>query len=91
SEICFAALVERYEARIMGFVLRRCASASDAEDATQDTFVRAWRMLHRYDPSRRFSPWLFTLAARAAQEANRGASRRARHEAESARLSRPEP
>ena len=36
----------------------------DAEDITQETFVRMFRAASRYDPSRPFSAWLFTIASR---------------------------
>ena len=34
----------------------------DAEDATQETFLRVARNLHRWDPTRAFEPWLLTIA-----------------------------
>jgi RNA polymerase sigma-70 factor (ECF subfamily) len=34
----------------------------DAEDATQETFVRVLNNLHRWDPNREFEPWLLTIA-----------------------------
>ena len=34
----------------------------DAEDATQETFVRVVKNLHRWDPTRAFEPWLLTIA-----------------------------
>ena len=80
STACFAALVSRYEARVLSFVSRRGVDHADAEDVTQDTFLLAWRALGRYDPSRRFSAWLFTIAARRAHEVSRAAGRRRRHE-----------
>lgn len=36
----------------------------DAEDITQETFVRMFRAANRYDPARPFSAWLFTIASR---------------------------
>lgn len=80
SSACFGVLVERYEARVLGFLARRCARRADAEDAMQDTFVKAWRGLARYDPSRRFSAWLFTIAAREAKERSRADHRRTARE-----------
>src|SRR6185295_1435674 len=38
--------------------------AEDAEDLTQETFVRMFRALARYDPTRPFGAWLFTIASR---------------------------
>jgi RNA polymerase sigma-70 factor (ECF subfamily) len=36
----------------------------DAEDLTQDTFLRAWDKFHRFDPEMPLLPWLFTIARR---------------------------
>ncbi len=44
--------------------LRRWATNEDAEDLLQDTLVRAYRNLARYQPSWRFATWLFTIARR---------------------------
>lgn len=71
SSSAFATLIERYEARVYRFVRRFGLTMSDAEDATQETFVHAWSSLSRYDHSRRFSAWLFTIAARRASSAAR--------------------
>jgi RNA polymerase sigma factor (sigma-70 family) len=43
-----------------------------AEDATQQTFVQAWRAAARYDPSRELAPWLATIARRTAISVYRG-------------------
>jgi len=60
----FEQLVRRYEGRIFGFFRQFTGNHHDAEDLTQETFVKAHRNLHRYDPSRLFAPWLFTIARR---------------------------
>src|SRR5689334_22299289 len=39
-------------------------SAEDAEDITQETFVRVFKALDRYDPARPFSAWIFTITSR---------------------------
>lgn len=62
----FARLVERFEGPLFNFLLRRTSSAADAEDLTQDAFVRAWQRIDQYDPKWQFSTWLFTIAARLA-------------------------
>ncbi len=62
----FARLVERFEGPLFNFLLRRTGSAADAEDLTQDAFVRAWQRIDQYDPRWQFSTWLFTIAARLA-------------------------
>ena len=60
----FEELVRRYQTRLLNFLRRRTANAADAEDLTQDTFVRAYENLHRFNDSGRFSTWLFTIARR---------------------------
>jgi RNA polymerase sigma-70 factor (ECF subfamily) len=62
----FGELVRRYEAPLFRFLLVRCGSREDAEELCQESFLRAWSRIDRYDPSRRFSTWLFTLAHRLA-------------------------
>src|SRR3954453_11751848 len=46
--------------------LSRYVGANEAEDVLQRTFLDLWRGAHRYDPTQRFSTWLFTLAHRRA-------------------------
>ena len=62
----FERLVYRYETRIFGFLRQRLGNAEDAEDVTQQVFVKAFRGLARFDASRRFAPWLYTIARRQA-------------------------
>ena len=63
SLAAFEELVHRYERRIYGFVAKCCGSASDASEITQDTFVRAFQAIARFDSRQAFAPWLFTIAA----------------------------
>ena len=64
SASAFERLVERYQERLFRFLLTRCASRADAEDALQDTFVNAFRYLGTYNPRWRFSTWLYRIAMR---------------------------
>ena len=48
-----------------------------AEEATQQTFVKAWRAAASFDPSRELGPWLATIARRVALDVYRRESRRA--------------
>jgi len=59
----FRVLVDRYGDRLFRFCVARLGDASDAEDAVQDVFVRAFRSLRSFDPSRSWQSWLFTIAA----------------------------
>jgi RNA polymerase sigma factor (sigma-70 family) len=71
----FAALVDRHQGRIVSH-LARLAGPSDAEDLAQDTFVRAYQALARFDPTYPFRGWLLVIASRLA--ANHAARRRER-------------
>lgn len=62
----FGRLVERYQERLFRFLLTRCATRADAEDALQDTFVKAFRYLGTYNPRWQFSTWLYRIAMRSA-------------------------
>jgi len=64
DERAYRELVERYQRRVYSLALRMVRQAEDAEDLTQETFVRMFRALDRYDPSRPFGAWLFTIASR---------------------------
>ncbi|MGE5507494.1 MAG: RNA polymerase sigma factor [Chitinophagales bacterium] len=66
SPEAFEELVARYERRVERLCERILGSRADAEDAAIATFVKAWRGLGRYDPSRPFAPWLMTIAGREA-------------------------
>lgn len=58
----FAQLVERYGGRVYNLALRIVNDADAANDCAQEAFVRAYRALHRYDPTYPFGPWLFKIA-----------------------------
>jgi RNA polymerase sigma-70 factor (ECF subfamily) len=64
SAPAFGKLVQHHHGRIFGFLLTLTRHRQDAEDLTQETFLRAWKMFHRFDPSQPLLPWLFTLARR---------------------------
>ena len=64
SASAFGRLVESYQGRLMRFLLARCRSRADAEDALQDTFINAFRYIGSYNSRWRFSTWLFRIALR---------------------------
>ncbi|MCH6256556.1 RNA polymerase sigma factor [Puniceicoccaceae bacterium K14] len=68
----FALLVHQHHAKVCNFIYRYTGNKQDAEDLTQDTFVKAFRNFHRYDSKYAFSSWLFTIARRTAYNHFRG-------------------
>jgi RNA polymerase sigma-70 factor, ECF subfamily len=64
SRSAFEELVSRYSLRLFHFLRSRSQSDEDVEDLTQETFLRAFRNIGRFDPQRRFSTWLYTMAIR---------------------------
>jgi RNA polymerase sigma-70 factor (ECF subfamily) len=64
SALAFSELVERYQERLLRFLLTRSTSRADAEDAIQDTFISAYRYLHSFNPQWRFSTWIYRIAIR---------------------------
>jgi len=59
----FARLVEAYQAPVYNLAYRMLGKAADAEDAAQETFLRVYSRLRGYDPARKFSSWLLSIAA----------------------------
>ena len=66
SLACFGELVKRYEGRLLSFLIQRTGQVQDGEDLLQETFARAYQRIRFYDPSWKFSTWLFTIALRLA-------------------------
>ena len=66
DEKAYRELVELYQPRVYSLAFRMVRRAEDAEDVVQETFVRMFRALDRYDPERSFGAWLFSIAARLA-------------------------
>lgn len=62
SEGAFRDLVRRYERRVYGLIVRIIRDTAAAEDLTQETFLRAYARLDRYDRRRPFATWLFRVA-----------------------------
>jgi RNA polymerase sigma-70 factor (ECF subfamily) len=59
----FTELVEAYQTHVYNLCYRMLGNAQSAEDAAQETFLRAYQHLNRYDPARSFATWLLSIAA----------------------------
>lgn len=59
----FAVLVERYKDAVQNLAYRMLGNATEAEDITQEAFVRAYTQLATYKPAHKFSTWLLSIAS----------------------------
>ena len=75
DERAFSEIVRRYEGRLQSFVQRMVHDRERAQDLIQETFVRVYRHLHRFDQERKFSTWIFTIAGNLAKNELRNRSR----------------
>lgn len=62
DEAAFGTLVRRYQRRLTAFLGQLVGNMELARELTQEAFIRAWGALDRFDPSYRFSTWLFRIA-----------------------------
>ena len=63
SDDAFTKLVDAYQKHVYNLCYRMLGEPESAEDATQETFLRAFQHLHRYDLKRPFATWLLSIAA----------------------------
>jgi RNA polymerase sigma-70 factor (ECF subfamily) len=59
----FANLVEKYQKPVYSICYRMLGTPTAAEDAAQETFIRAFQALDRYDPTKSFATWVLSIAS----------------------------
>jgi RNA polymerase sigma-70 factor (ECF subfamily) len=72
----FTRLVERYQRELFHFLVRFVGDRAAAEDIFQESFLQVHQSAHQFDLTRRFRPWLFTIAANKARDYLRSQARR---------------
>jgi len=72
----FQKLVERYQRELFHFLVRFLGDRAAAEDIFQEAFLQVHQSADQFDPTRRFRPWLFTIAANKARDLMRSTARR---------------
>ena len=58
----FSQLVQAYQRPVFNLTYRMLGNSEEAEDAAQETFLRAYARLSQYDPQMKFSTWVFSIA-----------------------------
>jgi RNA polymerase sigma-70 factor (ECF subfamily) len=71
----FDELVDRYQKRLLNFIYRTIGDRERAEDLVQEVFIRVHRHLQRFDQSKKFSTWIYTIASNLAKNELRNRSR----------------
>jgi RNA polymerase sigma-70 factor, ECF subfamily len=72
----FAELVEHYWPKVFGRLFRLLCNRQDAEDLSQEVFLRLYRARKRYQPTAKFNTWLYHIAHNVARNALRSRRRR---------------
>lgn len=89
DRVAYAALVRMHQRRVYALSLQMLASQSEAEDAVQETFIRAWRALARFDGRSELSTWLYRIGVNVCLNALRRRKRNAADDLHDPRV--PEP
>ncbi len=62
NEAVFTVLLDRYMKPVYGFVMQMVRENEGAEDIVQETFIKAWKHLDRFDQNKSFKTWIFAIA-----------------------------
>src|SRR5439155_23064978 len=71
----FGTLVDRYQTRLLNFITHTIVDRERAEDLVQEVFIRVFRHLPRFDQTKKFSTWIYTIASNLAKNELRNRSR----------------
>jgi RNA polymerase sigma-70 factor (ECF subfamily) len=71
----FQHLYDRYRDRLVHFIIRKTGDPDRAQDLVQEAFIRVTRHLHRFDTSKKFSTWVYTIASNLSKNELRNRSR----------------
>lgn len=71
----FQRLYDRYRDRLVHFIIRKTGDQDRAQDLVQEAFIRVTRHLHRFDTTKKFSTWIYTIASNLSKNELRNRSR----------------
>jgi RNA polymerase sigma-70 factor (ECF subfamily) len=77
NQRAFGALVERHSRSVFRLAFRMTGNEQDAEDLVQETFLKAYKQLHRFDGRSAFGTWLYRIAANCSLDLIRARKNRA--------------
>ena len=75
----FRELVDNYQGRVYVFTFRMICNEEDARDVVQETFIKVWRNLEKYNSALKFTTWLYTITANCCYDHLRTGKRRKQH------------
>ena len=76
DETAFRELVEATEDRVYGTIVKMLGGLEGAEDLAQKVYLRIWQARKRYEPTAKFSTWMFSITRRLVLNERRGRGRR---------------
>ncbi len=79
DEEAFRTLVEKHQHAVIGTVSKMTNHSADSEDIAQQVFLRLWKSAKRYQPTAKFTTFLFTITRNLVFNASRKKSRRKEH------------
>lgn len=68
DDAAFEQLVKKYLKPIYNFLYQLTGDFSVVDDLTQETFIKVWKNMHRFDNKRSFKTWVFTIAKNTAYD-----------------------
>lgn len=71
----FDQIITTHQQRVIGVAWRMLGNQDDARDAAQETFLRVYKHLHKFDPAQEFAPWLYRIAVNVCHDLARKRSR----------------
>jgi RNA polymerase sigma-70 factor (ECF subfamily) len=80
SHRAFGRIYDRHSAVVRALCVRHLPSEAEADDALQETFLRAYRLLHELSDAGGMRSWLYAIARNVCAERRRSAARRSKHE-----------